>query len=95
MAADERERSLSRYVDAARHADTDRGIEPAGGAPFGARHYDDLAELPAAAVRVSLGCGNPTAVADLHDGQTVLDLGSGGGLDVLLSARRVGPSGRK
>ena len=41
----------------------------------------------------SLGCGNPTAVADLHEGETVLDLGSGGGIDVILSARRVGPTG--
>ena len=49
--------------------------------------------LPDAAVRVSLGCGNPLAVADLQPGDTVLDLGSGGGIDVLLSARRVGPSG--
>jgi arsenite methyltransferase len=44
-------------------------------------------------VLASLGCGNPTAVADLHEGETVLDLGSGGGIDVLLSARRVGPTG--
>ena len=51
-------------------------------------------ELPDAAVLASLGCGNPTAVADLHEGERVLDLGSGGGIDVLLSARRVGPSGR-
>ena len=43
----------------------------------------------------SLGCGNPTAVAELHDGETVLDLGSGGGIDVLLSARRVAPTGRR
>lgn len=50
--------------------------------------------LPAEAVAASLGCGNPTAVADLHAGERVLDLGSGGGIDVLLSARRVGPSGR-
>jgi len=50
--------------------------------------------LPAAAQLASLGCGNPTAVADLRDGETVLDLGSGGGIDVLLSARRVGPSGK-
>ena len=50
-------------------------------------------ELPDAAVRASLGCGNPTAVADLHQGETVLDLGSGGGIDVILSARRVGPAG--
>jgi arsenite methyltransferase len=51
-------------------------------------------ELPDEAVLASLGCGNPTAVADLHDGETVLDLGSGGGIDVLLSAKRVGPAGR-
>jgi arsenite methyltransferase len=51
-------------------------------------------ELPDAAVMASLGCGNPIAVADLHPGERVLDLGSGGGIDVLLSARRVGPSGR-
>lgn len=50
--------------------------------------------LPDEAVLASLGCGNPTAVADLHDGETVLDLGSGGGIDVLLSAARVGPSGK-
>jgi SAM-dependent methyltransferase len=49
--------------------------------------------LPDAAVLASLGCGNPTAVADLNEGETVLDLGSGGGIDVLLSARRVGPTG--
>jgi arsenite methyltransferase len=49
--------------------------------------------LPAEAVLASLGCGNPIAVADLHEGERVLDLGSGGGIDVLLSARRVGPSG--
>lgn len=50
--------------------------------------------LPEPAVLASLGCGNPTALADLHPGETVLDLGSGGGIDVLLSARRVGPAGR-
>src|SRR6058998_2841494 len=50
--------------------------------------------LPAEAAAASLGCGNPTALADLHEGETVLDLGSGGGIDVLLAARRVGPTGR-
>src|SRR5436190_21218314 len=54
----------------------------------------DRDSLPEAAVLASLGCGNPLAVADLHEGETVLDLGYGGGIDVLLSARRVGPSGR-
>jgi SAM-dependent methyltransferase len=57
--------------------------------------YDELdrAGLPDAAVLASLGCGNPTAVAELREGEVVLDLGSGGGIDVLLSARRVGPTG--
>jgi len=50
--------------------------------------------LPAGALLASLGCGNPTALADLHEGETVLDLGSGGGIDVLLSAKRVGPTGK-
>jgi arsenite methyltransferase len=56
--------------------------------------YPDAADLPEAAVRASLGCGNPVAMADLRPGETVLDLGSGGGIDVLLSARRVGPAGK-
>lgn len=61
---------------------------------FGAALYDDAdQDLPAEAVAASLGCGNPTAVADLREGERVLDLGSGGGIDVLLSARRVGPRG--
>jgi arsenite methyltransferase len=55
---------------------------------------EQRSELPAEAVLASLGCGNPTAVADLREGETVLDLGSGGGIDVLLSAKRVGPAGR-
>jgi arsenite methyltransferase len=55
---------------------------------------DELEHLPREAVIASLGCGNPVAVADLHEGETVLDLGSGGGIDVLLSARRVGPQGK-
>ena len=63
---------------------------------FGARLYHDQTgeEVPEAALNASLGCGVPTAVADLHEGETVLDLGSGAGADVLISARRVGPSGR-
>jgi arsenite methyltransferase len=62
---------------------------------FGSALYDstERAELPEEALLASLGCGNPVAVADLREGQRVLDLGSGGGIDVLLSARRVGPSG--
>jgi ubiquinone/menaquinone biosynthesis C-methylase UbiE len=54
---------------------------------------DEVATLPDAAIAASLGCGNPTALAQLNPGESVLDLGSGGGIDVLLSARRVGPSG--
>jgi arsenite methyltransferase len=61
-----------------------------GGALYGEGETDGL---PTDAVLASLGCGNPLAVADLHEGERVLDLGSGGGIDVLLSARRVGPSG--
>jgi arsenite methyltransferase len=65
------------------------------GEAFGAVLYsaDEQGELPAQAVAASLGCGNPIAVADLRSGERVLDLGSGGGIDVLLSARRVGPTG--
>ncbi|NLT66605.1 MAG: arsenite methyltransferase [Acidobacteria bacterium] len=55
---------------------------------------DEMAELPEKAVLASLGCGNPTALAELSPGETVLDLGSGGGIDVLLSAKRVGPQGK-
>ncbi len=62
---------------------------------FGAGMYSttEHEQLPVEALEASLGCGNPLAVADLHEGETVLDLGSGGGIDVLLSARRVGPTG--
>ena len=64
--------------------------------PISSGLYSDAetAGLPAEAVQVSLGCGNPTALITLEPGQTVLDLGSGGGIDVLLSARRVGPTGK-
>jgi arsenite methyltransferase len=63
---------------------------------FGAELYAELDRdlLPDTALLASLGCGNPTAVAELHQGETVLDLGSGGGIDVLLSAKRVGPTGK-
>src|SRR3974390_578791 len=56
--------------------------------------YGETGDLPESAVLASLGCGNPTALAELRPGETVLDLGSGGGIDVLLSARRVGPTGK-
>ena len=93
-----------RYAAAARAAasgtaDSDAAASccgPSGDAVFGEILYsaDDRASLPDTAVLASLGCGNPTAVAELRAGETVLDLGSGGGIDVLLSARRVGPRGR-
>jgi L-amino acid N-acyltransferase YncA/predicted O-methyltransferase YrrM len=87
--------ALARYAEAARRANAGHARDGCAvtDGPFGACNYDDLAGVPDAAVRVSLGCGNPIAVADLRPGDTVLDLGSGGGIDVLLSARRVGPTG--
>jgi SAM-dependent methyltransferase len=72
---------------------TDCDPGPFAAGRFGAAGYADTSELPDGAVRASLGCGNPVAVAALHPGETVLDLGSGGGIDVLLSARRVPPGG--
>lgn len=70
--------------------------DTACGDPITSNLYDlaEQAGLPAEAVAASLGCGNPTALAELKAGETVLDLGSGGGIDVLLSARRVGPTGK-
>jgi SAM-dependent methyltransferase len=104
---DVRERVRERYANAARSASgcgseggccgsESAGISESQREVFGASLYgeSDRGELPDAAKLASLGCGNPTAVADLHEGETVLDLGSGGGLDVLLSARRVGPAGK-
>jgi SAM-dependent methyltransferase len=101
---DVREQVRERYARAATTVLTGAGAaEDADGngccAPedgLGTVLYDALqrAELPDEAVLASLGCGNPTAVADLHEGETVLDLGSGGGIDVLLSAKRVGPTGK-
>src|SRR5213075_1191783 len=69
---------------------------PSAGVGFGEVLYSELdrSDLPDAAVLASLGCGNPLAVAELREGEVVLDLGSGGGIDVLLSARRVGPRGK-
>src|SRR5207237_1647446 len=64
--------------------------------PITSRLYDETqaVQIPEEALKASLGCGNPTALAALNAGETVLDLGSGGGIDVLLSARRVGPTGK-
>ncbi|TDE33935.1 methyltransferase domain-containing protein [Actinomadura sp. 6K520] len=69
------------------------GGETCSSTGCGPTGYDDLTGLPDGAVRASLGCGNPVAVADLRPGETVLDLGSGGGIDVLMSARRIAPGG--
>ena len=105
--SDIREEVRTRYTDAAANVTLrgasaqDSGCCGGGcgcgdGSDFGGTLYEieDRANLPEKAVLASLGCGNPTAVADLRAGETVLDLGSGGGIDVLLSARRVGPSGK-
>jgi SAM-dependent methyltransferase len=103
-----REEIRSRYGEAARSLSLGSGCGcssddcaangccgDVGPEAFGAALYDALERdaLPEEAVLASLGCGNPTAVAELREGETVLDLGSGGGIDVLLSARRVGPTG--
>ncbi len=69
-------------------------VEPMEGVARGLYSEGETGALPAEAVLASLGCGNPTALADLLPGEVVLDLGSGGGIDVLLSARRVGPTGK-
>lgn len=98
---DLRETVRRRYAAAALEV-TDGGTACCGPRPievdehFGSALYaaDDRETLPAEAVAASLGCGNPTAVAELREGERVLDLGSGGGIDVLLSARRVGPTGK-
>src|SRR5204863_6928930 len=84
-----------RYAAAANRANSG-GCCSGQAETIGAELYSALerAELPEAAVLASLGCGNPIAVAELHEGERVLDLGSGGGIDVLLSAKRVGPAGR-
>jgi arsenite methyltransferase len=94
--ADLREEVRARYAAAATAV-----VEGGGGccgpqSAFGASLYaaSEQDELPAEAIAASLGCGNPTAVAELRAGERVLDLGSGGGIDVLLSARRVGPTGK-
>lgn len=93
-----------RYAAAARRAGGEEGASGCCGGGCGADSSDpitgglygdsDRATLPEAAVTASLGCGNPTALAELREGEVVLDLGSGGGIDVLLSARRVGPTGK-
>ena len=101
QSTDLRETVRRRYAAAAVEV-TEGGAACCGPQPvevdenFGSTLYaaDERNTLPAEALAASLGCGNPTAVADLHEGERVLDLGSGGGIDVLLSARRVGPTGK-
>ncbi len=100
-----REEVRDRYAEAARgieagdrcgcDCETLKCCGTEGEQTFGQGLYSaaERADLPDTAVLASLGCGNPTAVADLHEGETVLDLGSGGGIDVILSASRVGPEG--
>ncbi len=93
-----REAVRSRYAELAVVADSG-GVSCCGDgkdACFGSVTYaeEELAGLPATVTNASLGCGNPIAVADLQEGETVLDLGSGGGIDVLLSAKRVGAGGK-
>jgi arsenite methyltransferase len=96
--SDIRERVREHYAEAARSATgccegaCGCGVdETAGTALYG---LEELRDVPESAVLASLGCGNPIAVAELREGETVLDLGSGGGIDVMLSARRVGAAGR-
>jgi ubiquinone/menaquinone biosynthesis C-methylase UbiE len=98
-----REQVRQRYAEAARAVEGGGGCGCGSGSccegeqagDFGEALYsvEQRGELPDAAALASLGCGNPTAVAELHEGETVLDLGSGGGIDVILSAKRVGPTG--
>src|SRR5437762_13340334 len=102
MAGDEIKRTvMEKYGQAAlRVAGGERGSCGGTGScgcdPVSSNLYDaaDTATLPEGAVLASLGCGNPTALAELHEGEIVLDLGSGGGIDVLLSAQRVGATGK-
>jgi arsenite methyltransferase len=94
-----RERVREHYAGKAREAsdgssccDGGCGVDATAGSSI--YPIDDLRDVPEPAVLASLGCGNPIAVAELREGETVLDLGSGGGIDVMLSARRVGPTGK-
>jgi ubiquinone/menaquinone biosynthesis C-methylase UbiE len=99
-----KEEVRKQYVESARQVrseggssccDTSCGCSAPSGGVISSKLYttDELEGLPQDAVVASLGCGNPVALAELHEGEVVLDLGSGGGIDVLLSARRVGPTG--
>ncbi len=91
---DVRERVRARYAAAARGGGSPGLTDADGREVFGGTLYGEAGEDAPGAVQGSLGCGVPTAVAELAEGETVLDLGSGAGADVLISARRVGPAGR-
>jgi 2-polyprenyl-3-methyl-5-hydroxy-6-metoxy-1,4-benzoquinol methylase len=99
---DVKEAVRKRYGEAARRVGSAEGgccgasVGVSDCSPITSNLYDSAQKdaLPDAAVQASLGCGNPTALAQLAAGETVLDLGSGGGIDVLLSAKRVGPTGK-
>src|SRR5690349_17707207 len=84
-----------KYGEAALRVLSGGGSSCCGADPITSRLYDQgqATQIPEEALKASLGCGNPTALAELKPGETVLDLGSGGGIDVLLSAKRVGPTG--
>ena len=94
MTTDIHETVRLHYAEAARGFATESCCGDKGN--YGSELYSALeqSEIPSTAVMASLGCGNPIAVAELHEGERVLDLGSGGGIDVLLSAKRVGPAGK-
>ncbi|MFB3738613.1 MAG: arsenite methyltransferase [Candidatus Velamenicoccus archaeovorus] len=97
--SDVREQVRRHYASAAEAVASEAGCgcgDGCCGAPPEARLYapEALREVPQAASLASMGCGNPTVVAELREGEVVLDLGSGGGIDVILSARRVGPTGK-
>src|SRR5437868_6069884 len=104
MSTNVKEVVKEKYGEAARRVTTGQGSSCCGASsccgtdidPITSNLYDEhqRESLPEEAVLASLGCGNPTALAQLNAGETVLDLGSGGGIDVLLSAKRVGPTGK-
>ena len=104
MDTDVRQAVQEKYGEAARRVAAGQASSCCGASACCATEADPItrdlysdsqkSDLPDAAVKASLGCGNPTALAELNPGETVLDLGSGGGIDVLLSARRVGPTGK-
>jgi SAM-dependent methyltransferase len=104
MSQDIKEVVREKYGQIAAQVSTGGGGSCCGSAPSAGRECDPItsnlydrtetADIPTDAVTASLGCGNPTALAELRPGETVLDLGSGGGIDVLLSAKRVGPAGK-